>query len=73
MNSALTTVAGAIIEQRAQAEGAEIAWGDESGLRSDAQAGRGYAPIGETPEIHLSQKTRVRVNFIASLSRSKIL
>lgn len=57
-----------LIEQRAQAEGAEIAWGDESGLRSDAQAGRGYAPIGETPEIHLSQKTRVRVNFIASLS-----
>lgn len=57
-----------LIEQRAKAEGGEIAWGDESGLRSDAQAGRGYAPIGETPEIHLSQKKRVRVNFIASLS-----
>ena len=57
-----------LIEQRAKAEGAEIAWGDESGLRSDTQVGRGYAPIGETPEIHLSQKKRVRVNFIASLS-----
>lgn len=57
-----------LIEQRAKREGAEIAWGDESGLRSDAQAGRGYAPMGETPEIHLSQKKRVRVNFIASLS-----
>jgi len=57
-----------LIEQRAQAEGTESAWGDESGLRSDAQVGRGYAPIGETPEIHLSQKKRVRVNFIASLS-----
>jgi transposase len=56
------------IEQRAKHEGAEIAWGDESGLRSDAQSGRGYAPIGETPEIHLSQKQRVRVNFLASLS-----
>lgn len=56
------------IEQRAASEGAEIAWGDESGLRSDAQVGRGYAPIGETPEIHLSQKKRVRVNFIASVS-----
>jgi transposase len=56
------------IEQRAKTEGGEIAWGDESGLRSDAQAGRGYAPIGETPEIHLSQKKRVRVNFIASVS-----
>ena len=56
------------IEQRAQLEGAEIAWGDESGLSSDTQVGRGYAPMGETPEIHLSQKQRVRVNFIASLS-----
>jgi transposase len=28
------------IEQRAQQQEAEIAWGDESGLRSDAQAGR---------------------------------
>lgn len=56
------------VEQRAQAEGAEIAWGDESGLRSDTQVGRGYAPMGETPEIHLSQKKRVRVNFIASIS-----
>ncbi|OLP19871.1 hypothetical protein BST81_03320 [Leptolyngbya sp. 'hensonii'] len=36
------------IEQRAAREGAEVAWGDESGLRSDAQAERGYAPIGET-------------------------
>ncbi|MEP0873234.1 winged helix-turn-helix domain-containing protein [Trichocoleus desertorum AS-A10] len=43
-----------VIEQRAKSEGAEIAWGDESGLRSDAQVGRGYAPIGETPEIRLS-------------------
>lgn len=55
------------IEQRAKQEGAEIAWGDESGLRSDAQVGRGYAPVGETPEIHLSNQ-RVRVNFIASIS-----
>jgi transposase len=57
-----------LIEQRAKTEGCEVAWGDESGLRSDAQVGRGYAPIGETPEIHLSQKKRARVNFIASLS-----
>lgn len=56
------------IEQRAHQEGAEIAWGDESGLRSDAQVGRGYAPVGETPEIRLTQKQRVRVNFVASIS-----
>lgn len=56
-----------IIQQRAKQEGAEISWGDESGLCSDAQVGRGYAPVGETPEIHPSQKQRVRVNYIASI------
>ena len=55
------------LEQRAQAEAAEIAWGDESGLRSDSQVGRGYAPIGQTPEIQLSTQ-RVGVNYIASVS-----
>jgi transposase len=53
---------------RAASEGAELAWGDESGLRSDAQTGRGYAPAGLTPEIDLSQKKRHRINFIASVN-----
>lgn len=55
------------IKQRAKAEGAEIQWGDESGLRSDAQTVRGYAPVGETPVIQLSTQ-RVHVNLIASIS-----
>jgi transposase len=63
------------IEQQARSEDAEIAWGDESGLRSskgsalrtDAQVGRGYAPRGQTPEIQPSTQ-RVRVNYIASIS-----
>jgi transposase len=55
------------IVQRAHEEKAEIAWGDESGVRSDDQVGRGYAPVGETPEIQLSSK-RARVNYIASIS-----
>ena len=55
------------IEQQAKQEDAELAWGDESGLRSDAQAGRGYAPIGQTPEIQSSSQ-RVSVNYIASIS-----
>ena len=58
------------IEQRAEKEDAELAWGDESGLRSDAQVGRGYAPIGHTPEIHLSTQ-RVSVNYVASISNSR--
>jgi transposase len=55
------------LEKRALIERAEIAWGDESGLRSDAQVGRGYAPIGQTPEIQLGCQ-RVSVNYIASIS-----
>lgn len=55
------------INQRAEIEDSEIAWGDESGLRSDAQVGRGYAPRGRTPEIQLNTQ-RVGVNYIASIS-----
>ena len=58
---------------RAESEGAEIAWGDESGLRSDAQGGRGYAPKGQTPETNLSQKNRHRINFIASVSNQGLV
>lgn len=54
------------LQQRAKQQGADIAWGDESGLRSDAQGGRGYAPVGETPEIRLNTQ-RARVNYIASI------
>jgi len=56
------------IQKRAKAEGAVISWEDESGLRSNDHGGRGYAPIGHTPEIRLSQKQRVRVNFVATLT-----
>jgi hypothetical protein len=48
-------------------EDAELAWGDESGLRWDAQVGRGYAAIGHTPEIQPSTQ-RVSVNYVASIS-----
>lgn len=59
--------------ERAASEDAEIAWGDESGLRGDAQVGRGYAPKGHTPEINLSQKQRHRINFIASVSNQGLV
>ncbi len=39
------------IAARAKAEGAEIHWGDESGLRSDDVRGRGFAPKGQTPVV----------------------
>jgi transposase len=56
------------IVERAQQAGATIAWGDESGLSSNEYGGRGYAPIGQTPEIRPSERKRERLNFIASVS-----
>lgn len=59
----------AIVEQ-AQREEATIEWGDESGLKSNEYGGRGYAPIGQTPEIRPSERKRERLNFIASVSNA---
>ena len=44
------------IAARAKAEGAEIHWGDESGLRSDDVRGRSYAPKGQTPVVRVTSK-----------------
>jgi transposase len=40
-----------VIAQRAKGEGAEIHWGDETGLRSDDVRGRSYSPKGQTPVV----------------------
>lgn len=55
------------IKEKAKDEGAEIYWGDETGLRSDSQHGRGYAPKGKTPIIHLSAK-RTSTNMISAIT-----
>lgn len=44
------------IAKRAKTEGAEIHWGDESGLRSDDVRGRGYAPRGQTPVLRVNAR-----------------
>lgn len=44
------------IAARAKQEGAEIHWGDETGLRSDDVRGRGYAPKGQTPVVRVTNK-----------------
>ncbi|KAF1015282.1 MAG: IS630 family transposase ISCARN25 [Burkholderia gladioli] len=44
------------ISRRAIAEGAEIQWGDETGLRSHDVRGRSYAPIGKTPERRVASR-----------------
>ena len=39
------------IAARAKAEGAEIHWGDETGISNQAAYGRSFAPKGQTPVI----------------------
>jgi len=40
------------IERKAREEGAEILWGDETGISSEDNRGRGYAPKGQTPVVY---------------------
>lgn len=55
------------IKKKAKQEGAEIYWGDETGVRSDCQHGRGYSPKGKTPVIRLSAK-RTSCNMISAIT-----
>ena len=55
------------VAREAAAEGAEVHWLDEAGLRSDCQAGRGYAPRGRTP-VQPVPGQRFRVNYVATVS-----
>ena len=56
-----------VIAERAKAEGAEIHWGDETGLRSDDVRGRSYAPKGETPVVRVNSK-RENVGLISTVT-----
>lgn len=60
------------IQQRAKAEDAEIHWGDETGIRSDSQHGRSFAPKGKTPVIRLSAKY-TSVNMISSVTNQGLV
>jgi transposase len=55
------------IKKRAQKEKAIIYFGDETGMRSDHQAGRSYAPAGETPVIKKTGQ-RFSLNMISAIS-----
>jgi transposase len=45
-----------VIAACAKVEGAEIHWGDETGLRSDDVRGRSFAPQGHTPVVRVNNK-----------------
>ena len=55
------------IRKKAREEGAEIWWGDETGIKSDHQAGKSWAPRGETPTVEVSGK-RFRFNMISAIN-----
>jgi transposase len=55
------------IADRAKKEGAEIHWGDETGIQTDTYRDRGYAPKGKTPVVRLNAK-KSRVNMISAIT-----
>lgn len=55
------------IAARAKAEGAEIYWGDETGVRSDDARGRSFAKRGCTPVVRVGSKRHGR-SIISAVS-----
>lgn len=55
------------IGSRAKQETAEIHWGDETGVNSEAYNARGFAPKGKTPIIRINAK-KSSVNMISSIT-----
>lgn len=55
------------IRAEAQACGATIYFGDESGIRSDYHTGTTWAPVGETPVVEVTGR-RFSVNMISAVS-----
>jgi transposase len=60
------------IRARAKREGGVVLWLDEMGVRSDAAAGRSWAPVGQTPVIKGTGK-RFRVNMVSAVSNAGML
>jgi transposase len=54
---------------QAKREGGVVLWLDEMGVRSDAAAGRSWAPIGQTPVIKRTGK-RFGVNMLSAISNA---
>ena len=55
------------IKKRAKEEGAEIHWGDETGVKNNCNHGRSYAPKGKTP-VKRSMAKRFSVNMISTVT-----
>jgi transposase len=55
------------IEEAAKQEEAEILWCDEKGVGANDFPGRGYAPVGQTPEIKVSSSP-CRMNLTSTIT-----
>jgi transposase len=55
------------IRAQAREEGAEVYFGDESGVRTDHHAGTTWAPVGQTPVVGVTGE-RTSVNMISAVS-----
>lgn len=60
------------IKELAKIEKAEIYWGDETGVRSDCNHSRGYAPRGKTPIVEINAK-RFSINMISAISNQGLV
>ena len=60
------------IARRAGKEKAEILWGDETGISSEDNRGRGYAPRGQTPVVHSSGK-RFSTSMISAINNEGLM
>lgn len=60
------------IVKRCKRQRGEIHWCDETGVRSDANYGRGYAPAGETPVISRTTR-RFSTNMISSITNQGLV
>jgi transposase len=55
------------IEEAAQRQGGEIHWCDEKGVGANEFSGRGYAPVGETPEVEVASHP-CQINVISTIT-----
>jgi transposase len=56
-----------MIQKRAKNEKGEIYWGDETGLSSEDNRGRGYSPKGETP-VRYTTGARFSTSMISAIA-----
>jgi transposase len=55
------------IQEVAKEEGGEIHWCDEKGVGANEYSGRGYAPVGQTPEIQVASHP-CQMNVISTVT-----